>query len=430
MDGVGSVKYEWYLSQNSDINSSYTKLGTTGTVCSSTANMGHNGRYFYCKVTSTIDGVSASATSNKARLTVQTANYSTLKSGETTYYNTLEKAIAGATSGGGDTGGGTITVLNSLTDNSTANTNKTITLNTNGKTITRNTHVGTTGGTLTINGGGTIYNNDASGGDAVLGRGGNLTIHGGVRLQSEKNAISMTTGNLNIGSGYFYGKQGDAIVYGGNTYKSGTVKINTAKIYAPMKNTQGVKLQSGEYNVTITDTLMGNGSSSKVSSLETSSKVGEAVLSVSNGGTVTVTGKTRVYGGPYAGSPVGLMGPATVKFEGDSYVYATNEGDADAPHGRYCVNVHSSGTRVEFNSTGKFCSTGNYVGHTESSYKTTYIVTKGQFAAKNTKYMFYSNGEALTGYIGSPSTQNYYWMTSLTDTTSKSLSCYYYKKGV
>lgn len=51
MDGVGSVKYEWYLSQNSDINSSYTKLGTTGTVCSSTANMGHNGRYFYCKVT-------------------------------------------------------------------------------------------------------------------------------------------------------------------------------------------------------------------------------------------------------------------------------------------------------------------------------------------------------------------------------------------
>ena len=111
MDGVGSVKYEWYLSQNSDINSSYTKLGTTGTVCSSTANMGHNGRYFYCKVTSTIDGVSASATSNKARLTVQTANYSTLKSGETTFYNTLNQAFSGATSGGGDTGGGTITVL-------------------------------------------------------------------------------------------------------------------------------------------------------------------------------------------------------------------------------------------------------------------------------------------------------------------------------
>ena len=428
--GTGQVTYQWYMSETSSSTSGWKPVNATGTVCKYTANMGLNGRYFYCEVTATIDGVSKTVKSNTARLTVQTANYSTVKSGVTTFYHTLNQAFTGATSGGGDNGGGTITVLNSLTDNTTANTNKTITLNTNGKTITRNTHVGTTGGTLTINGGGTIYNNDASGGGAVLGRGGNLTVHGGVRLKSERNAISITTGNLNIGSGYFYGKQGDAIVYGGSSYVSGNVKIGTAKIYAPMKNTQAVKLQSGNYNATITDTAMGNGSSKAVSSIETSSKVGESVFSISNSGTVTVNGKTRIYGGPYGATPVGVYGPATIKFEGDSYVYATNEGDEDAPHGRYCVNINSSRTRIEFNSTGRFFSTGHYVGHTEESYKTTYVVTKGHFAAKNTKYMFYSNGAALTGYVGSSSTQNYYWMTSLTDTTSKSLSCYYYKKGV
>ena len=157
--GIGKVTYQWYMSENSSSASGWKPVNATGTVCKYTANMGLNGRYFYCEVTATIDGVSKSVKSNTARLTVQVANYSTLKAGKTTFYNTLNQAFNGATSGGGDTGGGTITVLNSLTDNSIANTNKTIRINTNGKTITRNRHIGTTGGTLTINGGGTISNN-------------------------------------------------------------------------------------------------------------------------------------------------------------------------------------------------------------------------------------------------------------------------------
>lgn len=212
MDGVGSVKYEWYLSQNSDINSSYTKLGTTGTVCSSTANMGLNGRYFYCKVTSTIEGVSVSVTSNKVKLVVQEANYSTVKSGTTTYYHSLNQAFNGATSGGGDTGGGTITVIQSNTDSSTSSTNKTIKINTNGKTITRKNYIETTAGTLTIIGGGTIYNNNSSGVSAVKGSGGNVTIGGSVTFRSKKNAINIETGNLTITSGYFYGEAGGPVM--------------------------------------------------------------------------------------------------------------------------------------------------------------------------------------------------------------------------
>ncbi len=66
-----------------------------------------NNRYYYCVVTSTLEGSTATAKSSAVKLSVQAANYSILKSGTTTYYNTLNTAISVATTGG-DSGGGTI----------------------------------------------------------------------------------------------------------------------------------------------------------------------------------------------------------------------------------------------------------------------------------------------------------------------------------
>ena len=423
--GIGKVTYQWYMSENSSSASGWKPVNATGTVCKYTANMGLNGRYFYCEVTATIDGVSKSVKSNTARLTVQVANYSTLKAGKTTFYNTLNQAFNGATSGGGDTGGGTITVLNSLTDNSIANTNKTIRINTNGKTITRNRHIGTTGGTLTINGGGTISNNstDPDNSNAIVARGGNLTLNGGTRFQAQRDAINMSTGNLNIGSGYFYGIEGDTIVYGGGNWKSGAVSINTAKIYAPKKNLQAVRFQSGKYNATINNTWMGNGSSNAAGKY--GNGTGEqSALCIYNSGTVTTNGSTRIYGGPYGGHPIGRYTSGTTNFLGDTYVYSTYSGT----DGRNCLWNGTSGIKTTFNSTGRFFSTG--YGVADSEVATSYTITKGHFASQRSKYMFYSSSSPLTGYVGSQSTQNYYWMNSLTTTTSKSLNCYYYKKGV
>ena len=344
------------MSKTSSSTSGWKPVNATGTVCKYTANMGLNGRYFYCEVTATIDGVSKSVKSNTARLTVLVANYSTVKAGKTTFYNTLNQAFSGATSGGGDTGGGTITVLNSLTDNSVANTNKTIKINTNGKTITRNTHIGTTGGTLTINGGGTIYNNDANGGGAVLGRGGNLTIGGAVRLQSQENAVNMTTGNLNITSGYYYGIEGDAITYGGSAYKSGTVSISSARVYAPKRNNRAVNLLEGSYNVTIKDTAIGNGSTSTDGKF--SVKDQDWALAIGTKGTVTTSGATRIYGGPYGASAVGRYESGTTNFTGDTYVYAVNGGSAAGGVPRYCFTANKEGIKTIFNSTGRFFAAG------------------------------------------------------------------------
>ena len=64
-----------------------------------------SGRYYYCIVTSTVGSSKATATSTAVLLKVNPANYSILNSGKTTYYNTIDTAIAAAKTGGGDSGG-------------------------------------------------------------------------------------------------------------------------------------------------------------------------------------------------------------------------------------------------------------------------------------------------------------------------------------
>lgn len=391
--------------------------------------MGHNSRYFYCKVTSTIEGVSVSATSNKVKLIVEKANYSTVKSGTTTFYNTLQQAFNGATSGGGDTGGGTITVINNVTDTSIGSTNKTIKIDTNGKTITRKNYIETTGGTLTIGGGGTILNNNSAGVSVVKGNGGNITIGESVTFQSEKNTINATTGNLIIYSGYFYGKAGGPVMaYGGN-YKSGSVTIKNATIYAPRMNTHAIEFSRGIYNATMTSVKVGNASTNTLSSF-TDNKTPFATIANRNGGVTTINGNSKIYAGPYGASAIAKYNGGTLNLKENTSIYATNEGNSISRDGSGCVSMHEGGTSIDFDSTGRFFA-GSYVAQTLNGVDASYKVTKGHFATLSNKYMFFRNNKPVeTNYIGTTSTQTYEWMDNLTTTKTKPLSCYYYKKGV
>ena len=150
-----------------------------------------SGRYYYCIVKATVGSSTATATSTPVLLTVKPANYSILKSGKTTFYNTIDTAISAAVSGGGDSGGGTIKVLNTITDNKTASTNKTITIDTNGKTLTRNQSIITTGGTLTIKGSGSIYCNSSTV-SVIQCNGGNLSTADQVLLKGYTGVITNT----------------------------------------------------------------------------------------------------------------------------------------------------------------------------------------------------------------------------------------------
>jgi hypothetical protein len=219
-----SVTFQWYYKLSTA--SSYTKGGTTQSGPFNPTGVGTY--YVYCTAVCTFGGTKT-ITSSAITVVVQTANYSTVKSGKTTYYNTINSAVSGATSGGGDTGGGTITVLNSLTDSSTVSTNKTIAINTNGKTLTRAASITTTAGTLTVKGTGSI---NFSGAYRIYSTGGSVATSGTPKIQSGGNVIgfsSDSSGTLNLQGGYIYSTAKVPI----SISKSGTVNISDTYVYTP-----------------------------------------------------------------------------------------------------------------------------------------------------------------------------------------------------
>ena len=206
--GNGTLSYQWY-SATSSTAAGTAIAGATSATYTATSSSGLNGKYYYCVVTSKVDSSTKTATSGRALLTVQAANYSIVKSNVTTYYNTLATAIAGATSGGGDAGGGTITVLNNVTDTSGAAPNKTITINTNGKTLTRNSSIMPTAGTLTVSGSGTI--DCIADNPTIYSMGGNIIV-------SSATIIGLNNA-VGVGGGY-----------------AGTITITGATIYSTKRS--------------------------------------------------------------------------------------------------------------------------------------------------------------------------------------------------
>ena len=206
--GNGTLSYQWY-SATSSTAAGTAITGATSATYTATSSSGLNGKYYYCVVTSKVDSSTKTATSGRALLTVQAANYSIVKSNVTTYYNTLATAIAGATSGGGDAGGGTITVLNNVTDTSGAAPNKTITINTNGKTLTRNSSITPTAGTLTVSGSGTI--DCIADNPTIYSMGGNIIV-------SSATIIGLNNA-VGVGGGY-----------------AGTITITGATIYSTKRS--------------------------------------------------------------------------------------------------------------------------------------------------------------------------------------------------
>ena len=382
-----------------------------------------SGRYYYCIVKATVGSSTATTTSTPVLLTVKPANYSILKSGKTTFYNTIDTAISAAVSGGGDSGGGTIKVLNTITDNKTASTNKTITIDTNGKTLTRNQSIITTGGTLTIEGNGTIYCNEDTA--TIRSRGGNITVSDKPTIRGVNNTINTlvdTSGEVNINGGYFYstGRSGIGL------YGNGDANISSAYVYTPVKDKNAIYVGDGSTSkVTITSSTVGNGTKNS-SGIDPDTTV-SAALSYSSTGNLTIN-NSKILGGPYGANAITVYNPTTINLTGSTSLYTTNTSDT-----ANVVWIITSGVKVTFNSTGYFYGTGSYVAATDKNYSATYTVTKGHFVSRNNKYMFYKSGAADTNYASSssPGNRNFVYMDAYNSTTTKVIpNCYYYTKGV
>ena len=379
-----------------------------------------SGRYYYCIVKATVGSSTATATSTPVLLTVKPANYSILKSGKTTFYNTIDTAISAAVSGGGDTGGGTIKLLNTITDNKTARTNKTITIDTNGKTLTRNQSIITTGGTLTIKGNGTIYDNSNT--VTITSHGGNINISSSTIRGSSHHVLytlDNSNGDVTVNNSCIYGNGRAAI----GIYGTGDINITSSYIYVPVKNKNALLMADGSTGkVTIKNSALGNGSQNVNGA---SGDDIAAAVSYHSTGSLTLN-NSRFLAGPYGAEALTLYKPTTVNFSGSSSLYASNSSDKN------CILINTSGTKITFNSTGYFYCTATYVAHS-GNYSATYNVTKGNFVSRNNKYMFYKNGAAVTSYASSksPGNRTFVYMNSYNTTTTKVIpNCYYYSKGV
>ena len=381
-----------------------------------------SGRYYYCIVKATVGSSTATTTSTPVLLTVKPANYSILKSGKTTFYNTIDTAISAAVSGGGDSGGGTIKVLNTITDNKTASTNKTITIDTNGKTLTREQPIITTGGTLTIEGSGTIYCSADS--VTLNSQGGNLTISSATIRGSSHHAIYVlnnTKGNITINSSYVYSNGRSAL----GIYGTGDINITSSWIYTPVKDKNALLMANGSTgDLTIKSSVLGNGRNN------TSGADGDngfsATISYHSTGKLTIN-SSRILAGSYAAEALTVYKPVTINLTGSTSLYAANTSSPKS-----CIRFYSSGATVTFNSTGYFYCTDTYVADAEN-YKETLNVTKGNFVSRNNKYMFYNNGAIVTSYAsnGSAGNRTFQYMDSYKSTSTRIISnCYYYGKGV
>ncbi len=415
--GNGTLSYQWY-SATSSTAAGTAIAGATSATYTATSSSGLNGKYYYCVVTSKVDSSTKTATSGRALLTVQAANYSTVKSNVTTYYNTLATAIAGATSGGGDTGGGTITVLNNVTDNSAASTNKTIAINTNGKTLNRNTSVITTGGTLIIKGTGAIAN--SAGNEITLrGNGGNIIINDSPTIYSDAYKGIYTskgsTGTLTINGGYVT-SYNTAITIEGN----GNVVINNAKVVSIGEGNGIAHRAASTGTITITGTSkIGNkGINKECGILETS----QADLNIQGSSIISSWGNV-----------IKRTGTGRINLTGACSLYAGGSEDVwgDGTKGYSAIALYAAGCTVTFNSTGDFFAAGPYVA-TAMENTATFNVTKGHFASRSNKYMFYKSSANVTSYVASETKVNKNFKLVYVDevTTEVYKSCYSYNKGV
>ena len=420
--GNGSLTYQWYYNTSNSTSGGTAISGATSSTYSFTSSTAMSGRYYYCVVTSTVGSSTATATSTPVLLKVQAANYSILNAGKTVYYNTISTAITDAVSRGGDTGGGTIKVLNTVTDSSTASTNKTITINLNGKTLTRAATITTTGGTLTIKGSGTIY---CSSGTGIRGDGGNLSISSATLKGNDGHVIYTmegTSGTATINNSYVYSEGRSAMRING----TGAVKINSSYVYTPAKDKNAIYAYDGSKSaVTITDSTIANGL--KNNSGEDGSGGVSAAISYRSTGNLTIT-DSDILAGPYSSNALTVYKPITVNLTGSTRMYTTNTSNTAVG-----IYIYTSGVTVNFNATGYFYCTGSYVAETSGSYSATYKVTKGHFVSRNHKYMFKESGTALSSYVSSSSAGTRKFVVMSTDRTKtyKEISgCYYYTKGV
>ena len=298
-----------------------------------------------------------------------------------------------------------------------------MTINTNGKTVTRSGGTITiTAGTVTINGSGTIVNT-ANDGVTFTVTGGTFKTSGTPLLQSDKKWVISASGAavINPGGGYIYSKANHAISKSG----TGALTVTNTYVFCDDGHYNAIRINSGSGATTI------NGTSVVGSGITNSAAPWPSVAHLSTG-SFTLDGSARVIAGEHAAQAVWIEGTnCVVQFKGESQIYMNNSGIKDG------IFINSTGVNVTFNSTKWFYSCGASVLSAGDYSLGGLTVTHGQFVCRNyggqnpNGYMFYSGGGYWTNWSGAGNVGGR-WFSYMTDYKTvdswEFSNCFYYSK--
>ena len=369
--------------------------------------------------TITVREISGGTVSNSVTysLTVRTKVYE-ISAGSPKYHNKLGSAVSAVTAGG------TIKVVANSSESGNISIGKNVTINTNGKTITRTSGTITvTAGTVTISGSGGISNTNASA-TAIKVTGGTFRTSGTPLIKAKMIAINGTGGTISIQGGYIW----STACTDNSTIKitgSSNLTINNSYVYCgDSNNSSAIWFDSSSTgNLTINGSshignqgLSGNGSDRG------------PTISFYSTGNINMTGTAEVCADDKAGSPIRCHSRCTVSIGGTASLYRLN---AD---GNGCIWASAANTSISIDTEGWIYSADNYcidiMGNNGEAVNGSIEVTKGKLVSKS-KNMTYSNGAYEPDYkaSGSTGTRTFNYMSAYNTINTKNVSdVYYYMK--
>lgn len=382
--------------------------------------------------------VSAAAGTNyKAASAIYTvsktaANYyiNNIGSGKLHYQQTLWKSVDASAANA------TIKILNNTTESTKVSIEKNLTINTNGKTLTRSNVIEVNSANLTISGSGGI-NNTSTGHVTIWVNGtGKIATSGTPKIQSIKSCIHAAgSSNIDLAGGYIYSTRANAVENEG----SGWTHIKDTKVYAPTRTTNAVRLTDGATgNLVINgSSIIGSGTSNTTGiDYTTGDEENRSPLSSSSTGTIWIQDSAKIYSGEYGGHAVSCWKACTLNFEDTSGATTVSKVGVDTDSSyRAAVWFDDVNAKVYFKGTGWFMTKGKRAVRIAGGKNNISLSSGSHFISRADRSMFVINihnanyGDLVgdAGWVGgsSPTTENYIWMNGYNSTKTESVSnCY------
>ena len=308
------------------------------------------------------------------------------------YTLTLKDAIAAANTNA------IIKVIRNGTDNLTANVNKTLTLNLNGKTLTRKEEITVSQGNFTVQGSGTLV----SSGKGIYNSGSSstITITNKALIRSANTSIEFKSdgrnysGTLDIQNSWIY-TTGNAIAILIGSAKN--VTINNSWVYMPYASTNTIKV-----NYELPQMIL-NGTTKIGSGWDGNSNNSALIYFASGGGNLDldILGKVILMAGRYNYSTICLARKADVDITNEAELYALRDSTATK-----CIDCQSTGSDILIETYGWVYSMGDNV--INSNVNSPVHLNKGTYVARTKKMVSYT--DEFNARDDSQSLHQFYYM--------------------